>query len=96
MARVGRKIERKLAKVGHKFAKSRGMIGRKLAKAGRIAGRIAPFLAAVPGVGPELALAATGASGAARRVGNALQAKGSTGAARSLAETYHAAKRART
>jgi hypothetical protein len=50
-------------------------------------------LSAVPGIGPELALAATGASAISRGVGNALQAKGAGGAARSLAETYHAARR---
>lgn len=93
MVRVGRKIERKLMKVGSKFMHARGRIGRKLAKVGRIAGRIAPFLSAVPGIGPELALAATGASAISRGVGNALQAKGAGGAARSLAETYHAARR---
>lgn len=98
MGRVGRKIVRKVASIGRKFNNARGKIGRKIAKAGRIGGRIAPFLSAVPMIGPELAGGAMALSGAARAVGAGLQAhnvREASSAGRSLAETYAAHKASR-
>lgn len=96
--KVGRKIVRFGRRVGHKFMSNRGRIGRKLAKAGRITGRIAPFLAAVPGIGPELSLGAAALSSAAQAAGQGLGAR-KLGEVRkagaSLAETYAAHKAAR-
>lgn len=92
---VGRKIRRTFNKIGRKVVRKSAKIGRKLSKAGNFVGRIAPLLAAVPGVGPELAVGATAASTAARGVGELLQRKNVKSNAKSLAETYHAAKRSR-
>lgn len=97
MARVGRKISSAFKKVGRKIVAKRGAIGGKIAKIGRVAGRIAPFLAAVPGVGLGGAALASAASGAAVGAGNAIRAsslkqagRSAAGVGRSLAETYAA------
>lgn len=98
MGKVGRKISHAFHKVGTKLVHKRMKIGAKLAKAGRITSRIAPFLSAVPLVGPELSMGAAALGGAAQAGGGLIRARNIKQASRgamSLAETYNAAKSAR-
>jgi hypothetical protein len=95
---VGRKIGRVFGKVGRKFVRDRGMIGRKLGKIGKGLSGFAPFLAAVPGIGPELAVGAAALGAGSQAAGRGIAARGSGGVKRAggdLAQTYGAYKAAR-
>lgn len=97
-ARHGRKLARTFNKIGRKLVHNRAKIGRKLGRIGHAVQGVAPFLAGVPGIGPELALGAAAIGAGSSAVGRGIGARNAKELKRAggdLAQTYGAYKSAR-